>query len=129
MNEFDIEQKGFDKLKKDLSKKVLKEIDNINKPVPDTKLNFFENIKAQLYIKKMEAKLKMFEAIKKILLQKIVQWIMKIGGTWIVAVGVSQNSIEEIVGGALAVVFSAIWSLIQTGKIALTDPKDFLKVR
>jgi len=125
----DIEPKGFDKLKKDLSKKVLKEIDNINKPVPDTKLNFFENIKAQLYIKKMEAKLKMFEAIKKILLQKIVQWIMKIGGTWIVAVGVSQNSIEEIVGGALAVVFSAIWSLIQTGKIALTDPKEFLKFK
>ncbi len=71
----------------------------------------------------------MLEAIKSFIVSKAVQWILKAAGGVLVGVGVSETSLTEIITGAVIFIISAVWSLISTGKIALTDPKDFLKLK
>lgn len=99
------------------------------KPEVDTSLNPIEWIIAKVYHFKMEGIKKMFDAIKKILIPKIVQWLLKIAGSIFAYLGISSGTVEEIVGGVVVFILSAIWSLVSTGKIALTDPKDFLKIK
>ncbi len=96
---------------------------------PDVSLNIFEKAKAVYYHTKEEYKSKMLDAIKKIITKKLVQWLLGIAGTYFASVGINQSSIEEIVGGVVALVLAIVWSLITTGKIALTDPKEFQKLK
>jgi len=129
MTEFDnIKPKGFEILKNNF-KKQLKEVKINKKQNLNTELNFIDKIRAKLYVTKIEGEKKMFDAIKKFIVEKIFQWIMKIGGTWILAAGVSENSVYEIIAGIVSILISMIWSLLQTGKIALTDPKEFTKFK
>ncbi|MEW6006452.1 MAG: hypothetical protein AB1695_14205 [Stygiobacter sp.] len=123
-NDLDIKAKGFD-----FPKKELKEVKTPEKVTPNTELNFFEKIKAIIFIKKEEEKIKMLDAIRKIIVTKLVQWILKAGGGVLAGLGISQNSVEEITIGAVTFLISALWSLISTGKIALTPPEDFLKLK
>jgi hypothetical protein len=110
-------------------KKILKPVNVPDKTELKFRLNIIDRIKVLYYETKTNGEKKMFDAIKKMLITKIVQWLMKIAGTWFVALGVSQNSIEEIISGAVAVLLSMIWSLIYTGKVALKDPKEFVKFK
>jgi hypothetical protein len=71
----------------------------------------------------------MFEAIKSFIVSKAVQWILKAAGGVLAGLGISSGTVEEVVVGAVVFILSAVWSLISTGKIALTDPKDFLKLK
>lgn len=100
-----------------------------NKVEPNTSLNLFEYLQATYYKIKTAGEEKMLEAIKTFLLPKIIQWIMKGAGSILVYIGITKQnpSAEEIIGGVLAFGVSAVWSLISTGKIALTDPKEFAK--
>jgi hypothetical protein len=109
--------------------KELKPVQVPDKPIPETSLNMFEWLQAKIFHIKREGEFKMFDTIKKFLLEKLIQWIMKFAGAWFVALGVKESSVEEIIGGAVAFLVSAIWSLFRTGKIALTDPKDFIKFK
>lgn len=98
------------------------------KPVPDTSLNPFEWIKAKFYHLKVEGETKMWNTIKDFLVAKLVQWILKVGAGVLATLGISNNSIEEIIAAIVALILGVIYSLITHKKIALTDPKVFLKI-
>ncbi|NMB82700.1 MAG: hypothetical protein GYA14_12875 [Ignavibacteria bacterium] len=72
---------------------------------------------------------KMIEAIKTFIVSKLLQWILKAGGGVLAGLGISNGSVEEILTGATIFILSVLWSLIKTGKIALTDPNEFLKLK
>lgn len=122
--------KGFDL--KSVEYLVPKELNTVpvpNKIIPDTSLNFFEKIKAKFFINKFEGEIKMWNTLKNFLIQKILQWLLKIAGGFFLAVGISQNSIEEIISAIVSILIGIIYSLITHKKIALTDPKDFLEFK
>ncbi|HOI31114.1 MAG TPA: hypothetical protein PLZ15_15315 [Melioribacteraceae bacterium] len=98
------------------------------KPVVDTSLNIFELIKAKLYHVKVDGEIKMWNTIKDFIVAKLVQWILKVGAGVLATLGISNNSIEEIAGAVVALILGVIYSLITHKKIALTDPKVFLKI-
>jgi len=98
------------------------------KPVLDTSLNIFDLIKAKLYHVKVEGETKMWNTIKDFIVAKLVQWILKVGAGVLATLGISNNSIEEIAGAVVALILGVIYSLITHKKIALTDPKVFLKI-
>jgi len=69
----------------------------------------------------------MWNTIKSFLIAKIVQWLLKVGAGVLLTLGISQNSLEEIVGGIVSLLIGIIYSLLTHKKIALTNPKEFLK--
>ncbi len=99
-----------------------------DKPVPDTSLNPLEWFKAKFYHIKLEGEITMWNTIKNFLVAKLVQWILKVGAGVLATLGISNNSIEEIIGAVVALILGVIYSLITHKKIALTDPKVFLKI-
>lgn len=98
------------------------------KPVPNTSLNLFDWIKAKFYHIKIEGETKMWNTIKDFLVAKLVQWVLKVGAGILATLGISNNSIEEIISAIVALILGVIYSLITHKKIALTDPKVFLKI-
>lgn len=106
------------------SKDELKEVKVTSKPKPP-KNNFIDNIRAKIYNKIQEEKLKMWQTVKKFLVQKLVQWILKIGGGFLLSIGISQNSVEEIIGALISILLGVLYSLITHKKIALADPSLF----
>lgn len=99
-----------------------------NKPVPDTSLNPLEWIKAKIYHIKVEGETIMWNTIKDFLVAKLIQWVLKVGAGVLATLGISNNSIEEIIGAIVSLLLGVIYSLITHKKIALTDPKVFLKI-
>ena len=71
--------------------------------------------------------LTMWQAIKKFIIAKIVQWILKFGAGILVSLGISNNTLEEIIAGIISLIAGIIYSLITHKKIAFTNPQDFLK--
>lgn len=71
--------------------------------------------------------LPMWQTIKKFIVAKLVQWILKFGAGILVTLGISNNTLEEIVAGIVSLIAGIIYSLITHKKIAFTDPQDFLK--
>jgi hypothetical protein len=61
------------------------------------------------------------DQIKQFIVGFIVRWILKIGGAWLATIGIQQGTIEEIVGGLIAIIIGIIISLFQTKK-ALETP-------
>ena len=49
------------------------------------------------------------------------RWILKVGGTYLATIGIQSSTVEEIVGGIVAILFGVIVSLFQTKK-ALNTP-------
>lgn len=94
----------------------------------DTDLNFFQWLIAKSFQIKFEGEIKMWNTIKKFLVAKIVQWILKVGSGVLLTLGVSQNSVEEIVGGIVSLLIAILYSLFTHKKVALTDPTEFLKI-
>jgi hypothetical protein len=95
----------------------------------DTSLTVFEYIRAKIFHLKREGEIQMWTAIKKFIVEKLLQWIMKGGGAALATYGISQGTVEETVSGIVLFIVSAIWSLISTGKIALTPPDEFQKLK
>jgi len=58
----------------------------------------------------------MWEQIKKFLTGIIVRWILKLAGAWLLTIGVGSGTIEEIIGGVLAILIGMIISIFQTKK-------------
>jgi len=54
--------------------------------------------------------------IKKFLTGILVRWILKLGGAWLLTIGVGTDTVEEIIGGILAILIGMIISLFQTKK-------------
>lgn len=69
----------------------------------------------------------MWQTIKKFIVAKLVQWILKFGAGILVTLGISNNTLEEIIAGVVSLIAGIIYSLITHKKIAFTDPQDFLK--
>jgi len=67
----------------------------------------------------------MWQSIKNFIVAKIVQWILKFGAGVLVALGISNSTVEEIVAGLVSLIAGIIYSLITHKKIAFTDPKEF----
>ena len=67
----------------------------------------------------------MWNTVKSFLVSKIVQWILKICAGVLTTLGISNNSVEEIVGGIVSAIVGIVWSLITHQKVALTEPKEF----
>jgi hypothetical protein len=94
----------------------------------DTDLNFFQWLIAKSFQIKFEGEIKMWNTIKKFLVAKIVQWILKVGSGVLLTLGITQNSIEEIVGAIVSLFIGILYSLFTHKKVALTDPTEFLKI-
>jgi len=58
----------------------------------------------------------MWSDIKNYIVGFLVRWIMKIGGGFLLAHGISQNSVNEIVGAIVGILFGLIISLFQHKK-------------
>lgn len=69
----------------------------------------------------------MWQTIKNYLVAKIVQWILKFGAGILVALGISNSTLEEIVAGVISLIAGIIYSLITHKKIAFTNPDEFKK--
>ena len=67
------------------------------------------------------------EELKKFLVGFLVRWILKIAGTYFVTIGIQQNTIEETVGGLVAIILGIIVSLIQQKKALDTPPPQVAK--
>ena len=67
----------------------------------------------------------MWQTLKPILVQKIVQWILKVASGVLVTLGVSQGSLTEIVTAVVTLVVGVVWSLVTNKKVSLTDPNTF----
>lgn len=122
----DIKPKGLDIIK---PKKELQTVKVPEKPKVDISLSPFEWIQAKYYKIKTEREKEMLEAIKTFIVSKLVQWILKLSGGVLIGLGIDEGTIEKVIGGAIAFLISAVWSLVSTGKIALTDPKEILKIK
>ena len=70
----------------------------------------------------------MWNTIKKFLVAKIVQWILKVGSGVLLTLGITQNSVEEIVGAIVSLLIGILYSLFTHKKVALTEPTEFLKI-
>ncbi|MBS3945627.1 MAG: hypothetical protein KGZ42_09030 [Melioribacter sp.] len=97
------------------------------KPLPDTSLNLFETVQAKLYHLKVKGITIMWKTIKDFVVAKLIQWILKVGAGVLATQGISNNSVEEIIGAIVALILGIIYSLVTHKKLALTDPKVFLK--
>ena len=51
----------------------------------------------------------------------LFRWVLKIGGTYFATIGIENGTIEQIVGGLIAIIFGIVVSLLQTKK-ALDTP-------
>jgi len=69
----------------------------------------------------------MWKTIKDFVVAKLIQWILKVGAGVLATLGISNNSVEEIIGAIVALILGIIYSLVTHKKLALTDPKVFLK--
>lgn len=58
----------------------------------------------------------MWDDLKNYIVGFIVRWLMKIGGGFFLAHGISQNSIEEIVGAVIGILIGLFISLFQHKK-------------
>jgi len=54
--------------------------------------------------------------IKKFLTGILVRWILKIGGAWLATIGIGSGTVEEIIGGILAILLGMVISIFQTKK-------------
>ena len=54
--------------------------------------------------------------IKEFLTGIIVRWILKIGGVWLISIGVDEVTIWGVIGGVVAILIGMIMTLFQTKK-------------
>lgn len=64
----------------------------------------------------------MVNDLKGYLVNIIVQWILKIGGGIVLANGISQGSVTEIVGAALGIIIGLVMHLFNTSKAVNATP-------
>ena len=55
-------------------------------------------------------------SLKGFIVPFLVRWVLKIGGTYLATIGISDGSVEEIVGGIVAVLIGLIISLFNHKK-------------
>jgi uncharacterized membrane protein len=56
------------------------------------------------------------EAIKGFLTGMIVRWVLKIGGTYFLTIGVENSTVETVVAGAVSILIGVVISLFQQKK-------------
>ena len=69
----------------------------------------------------------MWQTVKNFIVAKLVQWILKVGSGVLLTLGISNDSLTEIIGAIVSLLLGIIYSLFTHKKIALTDPKLFAK--
>jgi hypothetical protein len=94
------------------------------KPVePDVNVNLIDKLRLKLKnTLNLKEEQSMWEDLKNYIVGFLVRWIMKIGGGFLLAHGISQNSVKEIVGAVVGILIGLIISLFQHNK-ALNDFK------
>jgi len=118
--------KPFDFFTKDI-KEELKPVNNYTKPELDTSLNIFEWIKGKIYITKKESEAKMLDTIKNFLTGFIVRWILKIGGGFLLSVGLDEGSVTKVTSAIVAIIIGLVVSLFQHNEALNTDLKTLQK--
>jgi hypothetical protein len=99
----------------------------VENPIPVTKLSLIDFVKAKYFQVIFEGEIKMWNTIKDFLVGKIVQWILKVGAGILFSLGISNQSVEEIIAAIVSLILGIVYSLLTHKKIALTDPKVFMK--
>lgn len=59
----------------------------------------------------------------------ITRWVLKIGGGFLLSLGITEGSIEEIVASAVMLIVGVIISAVQTKKVAYTNPDEYFKAK
>ena len=54
--------------------------------------------------------------IKEFLTGIIVRWVLKLGGVWLISIGVDEATIWGVIGGIIAILIGMIMTLFQTKK-------------
>ncbi len=81
----------------------------------------------QMFINKLKGENYMWQSIKNFLVAKILQWILKFAGGFLVSLGISSDTIEEIIAGIISLIAGIIYSLITHKKVAFTNPEKFFE--
>lgn len=115
-------------IKKNIVPKQIEKVE-VKEFKPDTSLNLFEWISAKYYHYKKESEAKMLDTIKNFIVKYLFQWLLGIGGGTFAALNISEGAILEILSGVVMAIIGIIWNLITTGKMALTNPNDFQKLK
>ena len=115
--------------KNNFERTTLEEIPVAENPTDklDTSLNIFEWIKAKIYTTKKEAETKMIDTLKNFIVGFVTRWILKIGGGFLLSVGLASGKVEEIVGAIVSIVVCLLISLFQQKKALETDLKTLQK--
>lgn len=95
----------------------------VKKHEPDTSLNIFEWIKGKFFIIKNEEEKRIMETIKNFIVGFIFRWVLKIGGGFFLAVGLSEGKVEELIGAIVSIVIGLVISLFQHDKAIKTEAK------
>jgi ABC-type antimicrobial peptide transport system permease subunit len=61
------------------------------------------------------------ETVKSFIVGFIFRWVLKIGGGFFLALGMSEGKIEEIIGAIVSIIIGLIVSLFQHNKALKTD--------
>lgn len=93
----------------------------------DTSLNIFEWIKAKVYTTKKNAEDKMLDTLKNFIVGFVTRWVLKIGGGFLLAVGINDGKAEEIIGALVSIIVGLLISLFQQDKALKTDLKTIQK--
>lgn len=93
----------------------------------DTGLNIFEWIKAKIYTTKKNTEAKMIDTLKNFIVGFVTRWVLKIGGGFLLAVGINDGKAEEIIGALVSIVVGLVISLFQQKKALETDLKTIQK--
>jgi len=127
LRQWELNPKGFENISKKISIPDKLDSAKTNFKKPEIKISFFEKIFGKIILYKKQKEFEMWNTIKSFLVAKIVQWLLKVGAGVLLTLGISQNSLEEIVGAIVSLLIGIIYSLLTHKKVALTNPKEFLK--
>ena len=85
--------------------------------------NSFKEILVSLLISYLKTNIgDSVENIKDYIVGILLRWVLKIGGTWLASIGVSEGDIASIIGGIVAVIVGVIISLFQQKKAVNAEP-------
>jgi len=127
LRQWELNPKGFENISKKISIPDKLDSAKTNFQKPKIKISFFEKIFGKIILYKKQKEFEMWNTIKSFLVAKIIQWLLKVGSGVLLTLGISQNSLEEIIGAIVSLLIGIIYSLLTHKKIALTDPKEFMK--
>lgn len=116
--------KPTDNVKPNLEEKEIPIEGSPEKVLGDVSVNWFDKTRLWIY-NTFSLKLGgigMWNTIKDQIVGMILRWILKIGGTFFATIGIENGTIEQTIGGIIAILAGFIISLFQGKKAAEATP-------